>query len=300
MDPVDRIRRFNRRWTTILGLLDRGLLETDLSLAEARVLFELGHGAGDLKEKLGMDASFLTRVLKGLEEQGLVASARSGEDRRRVERALTPAGVAALRELDARSSAQIRDLLAPLTADQRAWIAEAVTLIPKLIRPEPSAKPEITTRDLAPGDLGWVVMRHGALYAAAYGWDRDFEAMVAGLVAEFHARGRTGRDRAWIVEVDGVRAGCVFCVARDAETAQLRMLLVEPWARGQGIGRALVEGCVGFARDAGYARIRLWTNASLVSARRIYEGCGFEPRSEARLFAYGQAQVEQVWERPLR
>jgi GNAT superfamily N-acetyltransferase len=242
-----------------------------------------------------MDASFLTRVLSRLEANGLVESTPSPTDGRALDLALTDAGRAAYAELDARSAAQIAALVSGLSDEQRRTVAEAMTVITSSIRPG-AADRAVVLRGLRAGDMGWVVERHGAIYADEYGWDADFEALVARIVADYHAGLRPDRESAWIAEVDGARAGCVFCCRRDASTAQLRILLVEPWARGLGIGSRLVEACTSFAAEAGYDTIVLWTNDVLVSARRIYEAAGFRLVDEERHHSFGHDLVGQHWE----
>ena len=296
---IAAVRNFNRRWTEVLGLLDKALLETDHSLAEARVLFELARGRvsdrSQLLGRLGMDPSFLSRVLRRLESDGLVASTPSPEDGRALDISLTSAGHDAFATLDERSTEQIDRLLAPLTADQVSIVAESMTLISRLV--ERSVEPGIVdVREPEPGDLGWVVQRHGAIYADEYQWDIDFEALVARIVADYQRDFRPGRERAWIAELDSARAGCVFCCEREPEVAQLRILLVEPWARGHGIGSRLVSECIDFARSAGYTRMMLWTNDVLVSARRIYEAAGFELIEEENHHSFGHDLVGQNWE----
>lgn len=297
-DLVARVRRFNRHWTEVLGLLDQGLLETDHSLTEARVLFELAHASSvermALRERLGIDASFLTRVLGRLEDRRLVTSWPSETDRRRRNVALTAAGRAAFARLDHRSAAQVADLLEPLTAGQRRTLGEAMTVTANLIGPAPAER-QVALRGIGAGDLGWVVQRHGEIYADEYGWDTDFDALVARIVADWWTGRDPERDNAWIAEVDGARAGCVFCVAGDERTAKLRILLVEPWARGLGLGTRLVEECIGFARDAGYERMVLWTNDVLTSARRIYQAAGFTLVSQEPHHSFGRDLVGQHW-----
>jgi DNA-binding MarR family transcriptional regulator/GNAT superfamily N-acetyltransferase len=299
VDDISRVRRFNRRWTEILGLLDQGLLATDHSLTEARVIFELAHGERTermaLRRRLGMDDSFLTRVLRGLEADGLVAVSPSTVDGRRRDLVLTEHGRAAFADLDRRSNEQAAGLLAPLSTDQRRLLGDSMTVITNLLDPPPGDH-TIAIRDLASGDLGWVIERHGEIYADEFGWSIDFEGLVARIVADFWATRQPSRERAWIAEVDGVRAGCVFCVERDPDCAQLRILLVEPWARGLGIGRRLVDGCIEFARNAGYPRMVLWTNDVLVSARRIYEAAGFRLVDEEPHHSFGHDLIGQNWE----
>lgn len=301
-DPasIAAVRTFNRTWTEVLGLLDRDLLQTEHSLSESRVLFELAqHDSMDRAEllaRLGIDPSFLTRILRRLESQGLVSSTASSDDGRALVLALTREGREAYSVLDQRSTEQVRRLLEPLTTDQVSTVTESMTVISRLIAPHPEQGATVTLRRLEPGDLGWVVQRHGALYADEYGWDTDFEALVAKIVSDYRQDFAPGRENAWIAELDGARAGCIFCCQRDRDTAQLRILLVEPWARGHGIGSRLVDECVAFARSAGYSRMMLWTNDVLVSARRIYEAVGFGLVEEEHHHSFGHDLVGQNWE----
>jgi DNA-binding MarR family transcriptional regulator/GNAT superfamily N-acetyltransferase len=292
------MRAFNRTWTEVLGLLDQGLLETDFSLTEARVIFELAQRATwerqDLRDQLRLDASFLTRVVSRLSNMGLVSSKPSKTDGRAVQLALTPTGRSAFDKLNERSIAQLSKFVQPLTADQRRVLVESMMTVTALTRRDASKK-RVTFRGLKPGDLGWVVQRHGAIYADEFGWDTEFEALVARIVADYHTDLKPDRENAWIAEIGGVRAGCIFCCERDKETAQLRILLVEPWARGLHIGRRLVDRCVTFSRDAGYSSLVLWTNDVLTAARRIYEIAGFQLIKEEGHHSFGQDLVGQNW-----
>jgi DNA-binding MarR family transcriptional regulator/GNAT superfamily N-acetyltransferase len=299
-DTIERVRAFNRSWTEVLGLLDRHLLDTDHTLTEARLLFELGRSPRgvermQLRAKLDIDQSFLGRVVTRLQRDGLVTVARDSADGRRHRLTLTATGRAAYRDLDKRSARQIGSLLAPITHDQRRSIVEAMTVIPAVVRPGTLDRSQVVLRSLEPGDLGWVVGRHGAIYADEFNWSTDFEGLVAQIVADYHAHHRPGRENAWIATVEGARAGCVFCVDRDATTAQLRILLVEPWARGLGIGARLVDECIAFARDAGYRTMMLWTNDVLVAARKIYQAAGFVLTEEERHRSFGHDLVGQNW-----
>lgn len=300
---VARVREFNRGWTEILGLLDRGLLQTQYSLAESRVIFELAQRDSwkrlALRDRLRMDASFLTRVLRRLEDAGLVESSPSESDGRALDLALTASGRGAYEVLNHRSADQVAALIDPLTDDQLHTVLESMTVISRLLRPGRDNGGEVMLRGLAKGDLGWVVQRHGALYWDEYRWDQEFEALVARIVADYAAGHDPERENAWIAELDGARAGCVFCCRRDEDTAQLRILLVEPWARGHGVGTRLVEECVEFARQAGYSTMMLWTNDVLVSARRIYEAVGFRLVEEERHHSFGHELVGQNWEMEL-
>lgn len=298
-EAIAAVRTFNRRWTEILGLLDKDLLETDHSLAESRVLFELAQSEAmersELLSRLSMDPSFLSRVLRRLESGGFVSSKVSAQDGRALDVSLTPEGREAFATLDERSTDQIDRLLAPLTVDQVSAVTESMAVVTRLV--DPSAREGVVRlRGLQPGDLGWVVQRNGAIYADEYDWDSDFEALVARIVADYRVHFRPGRENAWIAELDGARAGCIFCCEREPDVAQLRILLVEPWARGHGIGARLVSECVEFARSAGYSRMTLWTNDVLVSARRIYEAAGFELVEEESHHSFGRDLVGQNWE----
>ncbi|HEX3087812.1 MAG TPA: helix-turn-helix domain-containing GNAT family N-acetyltransferase [Ilumatobacteraceae bacterium] len=300
VDTIERIRAFNRSWTEVLGLLDRHLLDTDHTLTEARLLFELGRSPRgvermELRAKLDIDQSFLGRVVTRLQRGGLVTVARDSVDGRRHRLTLTTTGRAAYRDLDKRSARQIESLLAPISDDQRRSIVEAMTVITAVVRPATLGRSQVVLRSLEPGDLGWVVARHGAIYADEYDWNTDFEGLVAQIVADYQAHHRPGREDAWIATVEGARAGCVFCVERDASTAQLRILLVEPWARGLGIGAQLVDECIAFAREAGYRTMMLWTNDVLVAARKIYQAAGFVLTEEERHRSFGHDLVGQNW-----
>lgn len=302
-DAVDELRAFNRRWTELIGVLDAGYLETPFSLTEARVLFELARAADveqvDLRVSLGIDASYLSRILRRFRRQGLVVSHPSPDDGRRVLLALTEQGRAAFADLDHRSAEQVRRTLESFTPDQRARLVRSLRAARAVVDP-PERPRAWVLRSVRPGDLGWVVQRHGALYAAEYGWDQAFEGLVARIVAEYvDTAGEGRRQHAWIAELDGEPVGSVFCVERDPSTAQLRLLLVESSARGLGIGARLVEECLRFAADQGFERMMLWTNDVLVAARRIYEAAGFELVEEEPHHSFGRDLVGQVWARDL-
>jgi GNAT superfamily N-acetyltransferase len=241
----------------------------------------------------------LSRVLARLERRGLVSARRSRDDRRRRALELTEAGRSAFRDLDARSTAHAAGLLAPLSAPARRRLVSALRTIEACLDGE-RAPASTVLRPPRPGDLGWIIESHARIYAQEYGWDETFEALVAGIVAEYARRADPRRESAWIAEADGERAGSILCMRKDDETAQLRLLLVEPWARGRGLGSLLVEECVRFARAARYARIELWTNDVLVDARRLYERAGFALVSQERHRSFGHDLTGQVWELDLR
>ena len=296
---VATVREFSRFYTRRLGTLDEGLLETPWSLTEARVVFELAQAPSTdmatLRTTLALDSGYLSRLLAKFDAAGLIARTASATDGRRQALSLTAAGKRLYRTLNERSNRQVGELLAPLPEPvQEALVGAMRTVIRAL--DERAAPPAVVLRGLRPGDLGWVVQRHGEVYAREYGWTQSFEALVARIVADYLDQHQPGRENAWIAEVDAQRAGCVFCVRKDDETAQLRILLVEAWARGHGLGARLVDECIRFARDSGYRKLVLWTNDILVAARRIYTAAGFELVGEERHHSFGKDLVGQFWE----
>jgi DNA-binding MarR family transcriptional regulator/GNAT superfamily N-acetyltransferase len=299
-DRVADVRAFNRFYTARIGVLRDGLLRTQHSLTEARVIYELGQRevteVADLRREMDIDAGFLSRLLARLQTHGLVARERSTDDARRQRVRLTEEGAAAFAELDRRSAEEVGAVLDALSEDdQKRLVAAMRTVHDVLTQAPPTAG--FVLRSPAPGDLGWIVQRHGALYAQQYGWDESFEALVARIVADYAESHDPRREAAWIAEVDGQPAGCVLCVRREDDVAQLRLLLVDPRARGRGIGARLVDECLRFARRAGYTRITLWTNDVLHEARRIYERAGFELVEAAAHHSFGHDLVEQTWAR---
>jgi DNA-binding MarR family transcriptional regulator/GNAT superfamily N-acetyltransferase len=300
---VRSVRSFNRAWSRQIGLLQAGLVDTRYSLTEARVLYELANGAGrtdmaDLRRELDLDSGYLTRLVARLKRGGLVTSERHPDDGRRQVLRLTDRGKAEFRMLDERSSDAVAALLGGLTVEGRRRLVAAMETIRDLLSPStvPREVPRAyVLREPRPGELGWMVQANAALYAAEYGWDTTYEALVARIVADYASGHDPQRERAWIAELDGTAAGCVLCVRRDGDTAQLRILLVEPHARGLGIGARLVDECVRFARGAGYRTLTLWTNDVLVSARRIYEAGGFELVDEEPHHSFGHDLVGQTW-----
>ncbi|MCE9601531.1 MAG: bifunctional helix-turn-helix transcriptional regulator/GNAT family N-acetyltransferase [Gemmatimonadetes bacterium] len=301
---IARVRRFNRFYTARLRLLDRSHLESSLTLTEVRLLYELSHRdhptARDLGVALALDEGQLSRLIAALKRRGLVR-ATTGDDRRQRRLALTARGTRAFAVLDTRASTQVRSVLDPLAPSDRGALLEAMAGIEVLLSPTVGAAraPEIVLRSPLPGDLGWVIERHGAVYAAEYGWDASFERLVAGIVSTFEGDDPAARERCWIATVDGRRAGCVFLMRKSASVAKLRILLVEPWARGLGLGGTLVRACIAGATELGYRRLTLWTNSVLSAARRIYEREGFVLMDEARHRSFGADLVGQTWERDL-
>jgi DNA-binding MarR family transcriptional regulator/GNAT superfamily N-acetyltransferase len=303
-DRVAAVRAFNRFYTARIGVLRDGLLRTPHSLTEARVLYELGQRevteVADLRREMDIDAGFLSRLLARLQRDGLVARERSTDDARRQRVRLTDDGRAAFAELDRRSAEEVGAVLEALCDDDQRRLTSAMDTVRDLLADAPAPAPGgFVLRAPHPGDLGWIVQAHGALYAEQYGWDDSFEALVARIVADYAQDHDPRREAAWIAEVDGEPAGCVLCVRRDDDTAQLRLLLVHPRARGRGIGGRLIEECLRFANRAGYERITLWTNDVLHEARRLYERAGFELLESAPHHSFGHDLVEQTWARDL-
>lgn len=302
-DDVAAVREFNRFYTKLIGVLEDGLVRTPYTLTEARVLFELAQHdeleVGELRRELGLDPGYLSRLLGKLDAAGLTERTRSAADARRQVIRLTGRGRGVFDVLDRHTIDQIDGLLKPLSTADRARLREAMRTINELLGDERKDLRSYVIRDLRPGDLGWVISRNGALYAEEYGWDHTYEELVARIVAEFVQDRDRQRERAWIAELDGAPVGCVFCVREDESTARLRLLLVEPRARGLGIGARLVDEVLDFARRAGYKRIVLWTNDVLSSARRIYQRAGFELIGENRHTSFGKKLVGQDWGRDL-
>ena len=293
-------RAFNRFYTRRIGALEEGLLRSPFSLTEARVLFELAAGgettdAAGLARELALDPGYLSRILHGFRRRRLVASSPAPDDRRRRRLVLTGEGQAAFATLDRRSQEEVGALLRRLSPDQRERLLDAMRTIEDLLGAPPPSVTTFLLREPRPGDLGWVVQRHGALYAAEYGWDARFEALVAGVVAEFVAHFDPRRDRAWIAEREGENVGSVFVVRQTDTVARLRLLLVEPSARGHGLGARLVDECVRFARSAGYRTLTLWTNDVLHAARRIYEAAGFRLVRREPHALFGEGLVGETW-----
>ncbi|QQQ79020.1 bifunctional helix-turn-helix transcriptional regulator/GNAT family N-acetyltransferase [Saccharothrix sp. 6-C] len=292
---VADVRAFNRFYTGVIGVLDRGYLASPYSLTEVRVLFELASGAreaADLRAALALDAGYLSRILTSFDRAGLVTRTASERDARRHVVALTPRGESVFADLDARSDAGIGALLDRVAPADRAELAAAMRKIERLLTGTPRA---YLLRPLRPGDLGWVVNRHGVRYAEECGFDQTFEALVARVAGEYGERHRPDREAAWIAEVDGEPVGSIFCTRVDDRTAKLRLLLVEPAARGLGIGARLVEECLRFARRAGYERMELWTVAGLAASRHLYEKAGFRVDRSTPERLFGCDVEAQTW-----
>ncbi len=301
---VAAVRAFNRFYTNVIGLVHGMYLDMPYSLTEARLLYEMARRdvtrVVDLRRALDIDAGYLSRVLGRFEADGLVTRRRSAADARRQDVALTSAGLAAAAQLDARSDSQVGELLAGV---DRPRVLTAMREITDLLSAEGAgASPRARTvvlRPPAPGDLGWVLQRHGAVYAAEYGWNSEFEAYVARIIAEYLTDSDPRRTAGWVAELDGVPAGFVCCVPEDDSTARLRLLLVESWARGLGIGGRLVDEVLRFARQAGCERTVLSTVSVLGSARRIYQRAGFTLVREQPEHSYGHDLIAEDWARSL-
>ena len=300
---VAAVRRFNRFYTRQIGLLQEGYLKSPFSLSEVRVLYELAHrekpAAAELSRDLGLDAGYLSRVLRGFEKRRLISRTRSESDGRQSHLALTARGQAAFAPLERRSHQEIGEIVAALPAPEQIRLVDAMHVIQSILGARPEQKVPYILRPHQPGDMGWVVHRHGALYAQEYGWDERFEAMVAEIVAKFIHNYDSKKERCWIAEKDGEIVGTVFLVKQSKTVAKLRLLLVEPKARGLGIGARLVEECIRFARQAGYRKMTLWTNSILRAARHIYEETGFRLVHEERHKSFGHDLVGETWEREL-
>jgi DNA-binding MarR family transcriptional regulator/ribosomal protein S18 acetylase RimI-like enzyme len=299
---IEALRVFNRFWTTRIGVLDASHLGTPFSVTEARTLFELAQRddtpVGELRTRLDLDAGYLSRLLAAFRAKKLVVTEASGEDARRQVARLTAKGRQAASELNTRAIADMRALLEPLEESERARLVGALKAARALLDRGAQEVKQLVLRPLRAGDLGWVVERHGAIYATEYGWDQRFEGLVASIVAEF-AAARDPQSAGWIAEVDGERAGCIFSMKKGARTAQLRLLLVEPRFRGHGIGGKLVDECLRFATERGFRKMMLWTNDVLKDARRMYERAGFEKVGAEKHAEFGKTMEGQIWERDL-
>jgi DNA-binding MarR family transcriptional regulator/N-acetylglutamate synthase-like GNAT family acetyltransferase len=294
------LRRFNRFYTRHIGALNEGLLQSPFSLTEARLLYELAQRkqptATELSDALGLDPGYLSRLLRGLRSRSLVTCERSATDGRRSHLALTRKGRAAFGRLDARSQDDVRALLGRLGEPEQRGLVEAARTMERLLDPSAGSEVPYLLRSHQPGDMGWVVHRHGALYAQEYGWDEQFEALVAGIVAEFLRQFDPKKDRCWIAEREGDILGSVFLVRDSGTVAKLRLLLVEPSVRGLGIGRRLVAECVATARRLGYRTLTLWTQQSLTAARHLYQQAGFTLVRAEPHHSFGHDLIGETWE----
>jgi DNA-binding MarR family transcriptional regulator/GNAT superfamily N-acetyltransferase len=297
---VDAVRRFNRFFTRRIGVLREGLLHSPYSLTEARILFEIANGedlsATGLSRELGLDPGYLSRILARLDQHDLIDRVRSEADGRRWLLYLTPEGEEAFALLDNRAREEVSELLGGLSeADRRRLLGSMRTIESILDKSFKFSEPFVLRAHEA-GDMGWIVHRHGVLYAQEYSWDERFEALVARIVADFVDNYDPAKEQCWVAEMQGEIVGCVFVVRETNEVAKLRLLLVEPEARGLGLGTRLVEECIRFARDRGYDKITLWTNSVLHAARHIYEEHGFQLVEKAEHHSFGHDLIGQNWE----
>ena len=296
--PTEAVRRFNRFYTRRIGALQAHYLGSPFPLPQARVLYELGQRgectASALGAELDLDLGYLSRLLQGLKRQRLVQGEAAAHDARQVRLTLTPKGRKAFAALDDGSRRATGEMLAPLPAMQREKLVKALQTAHALLEPA-APKGKVGLRAHRPGDMGWVIQAHGAIYDQEYGWGLGFEALVAEIAARFLRDFDPRRERCWIAEMDGAPVGSVFVVKESASVAKLRLLIVEPHARGQGLGRRLVEECVAFSRGAGYKKLVLWTQSSLAAARAIYAAVGFRKVKSEPHREFGVPLIGEYW-----
>jgi DNA-binding MarR family transcriptional regulator/GNAT superfamily N-acetyltransferase len=299
-ENIEAVRRFSRFYTKQIGLLQEKILRSPFSLAEARVIYELAHHqqttATELCNELGLDAGYLSRILRDFNKRGLIDKGRSEADGRKKFLCLSENGQAAFARINARSRREIEATLKKLSPADQARLVQAMQTTEELLGAQPEHKVSYILRTHQPGDMGWVVHRHGILYAEEYAWDEQFEALVAEIVTNFIRNYDSKRERCWIAEKDGDNAGSVFLVKQSDSTAKLRLLLVEPNARGLGIGSRLVSECIKFAQQAGYSKITLWTNSILTAARHIYQKAGFQLVNEQPHQSFGHDLIAETWD----
>ncbi len=298
---IQAVRAFNRFYTRQIGVLREGLLKSPFSLTELRVLYEIAHRqqptATELCQQLGLDPGYLSRILRGFEKRGLIRKSASQVDGRQSLLGLTARGKETFATLDTRQSAEVATMLRRLPAAGQARLVEAMSVIETVLGDRPESKTPYILRTHQPGDMGWVVHRHGVLYAQEYGYDESFEALVAEIVAKFIQHFDPRHERCWIAEKDGEIVGSVFLVKKSKTVAKLRLLLVEPSARGLGIGKRLVDECLRFARQAGYKKMVLWTQSELPAARHVYQEAGFRLVQQKKHRSWGRDDlVAQIWE----
>jgi DNA-binding MarR family transcriptional regulator/GNAT superfamily N-acetyltransferase len=300
---ISAVRAFNRFYTRKLGVLDQQLLKSAFSLSEARVLYELATrddlAAKEIGIELGLDPGYLSRIVQNFDEKGLITRKPLPSDRRQYRLSLTARGRQAFEKLNRTSHDEIGAMLATLSRHEGKRLVEAMAEIERLLGDASISPRPAILRDPRPGDMGWVVQSHGALYASEYGFDTSFEALVAEIAAKFLTSFDASRERCWIADIDGAPVGSVFLVRHSDDVAKLRLLLVDPAGRGQGLGTRLVAECLGFARACGYRKITLWTQSILVAARKIYQDAGFVPVASEPHRSVGQSLIGETWEREL-
>lgn len=297
---VQAVRSFNRFYTKQIGILNAGFLNSPFSLSEVRVLYELANRkkttAAELCKDLVMDPGYLSRILSAFQRDALIEKQRSEVDGRQSDLLVTERGYEAYRVLNERQANQVEAMLKQLSPNDQHRLVEAMGVIQEVLGSPPEGRVPYILRAHRPGDMGWVVYRHGVLYAAEYGWDERFEGLVAGITADFIRHYDPKRERCWIAERDGENVGSIFLVNHSDTVAKLRLFLVEPKARGLGIGKRLVDECVRFARYVGYRKITLWTNSVLLAARHIYQQAGFGLVHEEAHHSYGHDLIGETWE----
>jgi DNA-binding MarR family transcriptional regulator/GNAT superfamily N-acetyltransferase len=300
---IAAVRAFNRFYTRKLGVLDQQLLKSPYSLSEARVLYELAHredlAAKEIGVELGLDAGYLSRIIQNFDENGLITRKPLPSDRRQYRLSLTAKGHQAFAKLDRSSHDDVAAMLAALPRGDSERLTGAMATIERLLSASHLSRPLAILRDPGPGDMGWVVQSHGSLYAREYGFDSSFESLVAEIVAKFLVSFDASRERCWIADIDGAPVGSVFLVRHTDDVAKLRLLLIDPVARGQGLGQRLVAECISFAQARGYRKISLWTQSILIAARKIYQDAGFVLVATEPHRSFGQSLVGETWEREL-
>jgi DNA-binding MarR family transcriptional regulator/GNAT superfamily N-acetyltransferase len=303
MADVAVLRRFNRFYTRQAALIEPKHLHTDFSLPEARIIYELAQrehaSPGELTRDLGIDPGQLSRTLQALQRRQLVSRKACSADKRQIEITLTASGRAAFAELDRRSQQLATDMLTRLPAEGRASVVAAMTTIEHTLSPGRASRPAVVLRTHRPGDIGWIVSRNGALYAEEFGWTIEYEALAAEIAGQFIKNFDPARERCWIADVEGKPCGSVMLVNAGDGVGKLRLLLVEPHARGLGVGKALVNECIRFARETGYNSMTLWTQSILLAARGIYKQAGFRLVDEKPHHSFGQDLVGETWEMDL-
>ena len=296
---VRAVRAFNRFYTQRIGVLQQSVLQSPYSLTEVRVLYELANSpdltATDIQRLLGLDPGYVSRILRSFERSGILLRERSKKDGRRSLIRLTAQGRKVFAALNARQSSDVQKMLQSVPEPDRERLIGSMQTIQKVLNGKPAEGCKVSLRAHRPGDMGWVMFRHGVLYNSEYGWDERFEALVGEIVVNFIKDFDSGRERCWIAELDGERVGSIFLVKDTATVAKLRLLLVEPVARGHGVGKLLVSECIDFARKAGYGKLTLWTNSVLDAARHIYEASGFELVKEEMHTRFGKGLTGQYW-----
>jgi len=296
---VDNVRRFNRFYTRQIGVLNGGFLQSSFSLTEVRVLYEIAHrertAASELIRDLGIDAGYLSRILRAFHRKGLVAKRTSSDDRRQIDLTLTVKGRREFGKLEMRQRVEVARMLQPLGPKHRLRLLHAMGSIERLLL-QPILRPTVTLRHHRPGDMSWITHRQAILYNQEYGWNTEYEALIAEIMARFLRNFDPRYERCWVAECNCEIVGSVFCVRKSKTVAQLRLLYVEPSTRGAGIGSRLVNECIAFARARGYRKLTLWTNSVLHAARKIYERAGFQLVAEEKHHSFGKDLVGQNWD----